>query len=271
MPSESELIEATQAPATVESLVAQLAALGVAAGDTLVVHSSMSALGWVAGGPQAVVEALFAAVGPDGTIAMPTQSGQLSDPAEWANPPVPAAWVEPLRTHLPAFDPYLTPTRMMGQVVECFRQHRETVRSGHPTVSFAANGRHAREIVADHRLSPGLGEGSPVATLYDLGANVLLLGVTHANNTSLHLAEHRASWPSKRHHRTGAPMLVDGARQWVAYDDLELDEDDFVELGHAFAATGAETSGPVGAGIGRLCLQSEIVDFAVEWISTNRH
>ena len=69
---------------TVASLTADLRALGVRDGDVLMVHSSLSALGFVAGGPQAVCDALLGAVGPSGTVAMPSQSGDWSDPSDWS-------------------------------------------------------------------------------------------------------------------------------------------------------------------------------------------
>jgi len=270
VPEELEIIAATHAPATVKSLVRDLRTLLVQPGDTLLVHSSLSALGYVAGGAQAVVQALLEAVGPDGTIVMPTQSGQLTDPGDWSNPPVPEEWVETLRAETPAYDVHLTPTRQMGQIVECFRQHRGTLRSSHPTVSFAALGPAAESIIRDHPLTRSLGESSPLGRLYEQDASVLLLGVGHANNTSLHLAEYRASWPDKSNHREGAPILVNGRREWVQYEDLDVDEDDFDRIGDAFAATEHEQIGPVGAGIGRLCKQRSIVDFGVAWINEHR-
>jgi aminoglycoside 3-N-acetyltransferase len=261
---------ASRGPASVASLVGELRQLGLAPGAVVIVHTSLSALGWVAGGAQAVVEALFEAIGPAGTVVMPTQSGQLSDPVGWDNPPVPAAWIEAVRQGLPAFDPYLTPTRGMGQVVECFRQHRATVRSRHPLDSFAANGPAAATIVERHPLSPGLGEESPLGRLYELHSSVLLLGVSHANNTSLHLAEHRADWPGRASCTQAAPVEIDGERRWVSYADLDLDTDDFDLIGQAFAATGQERHGPVGAGVGRLSAMRAVVDFAAAWMGEHR-
>jgi aminoglycoside 3-N-acetyltransferase len=267
--AEARLIAATPVPVTVAGLTGQLAALGLATGDVAIVHTSLSALGWVAGGAQAVVEALLAAVGPTGTIVMPTHSG-LSDPASWRHPPVPETWIATIRAEMPAFDRHLTPTRMMGQVVEVFRHHPATLRSGHPTLSFAANGPAAERIVAEHPLAPALGETSPLARLYELDAKVVLLGVGHGNDTSLHLAEHRATYPGKHDERQGSPIVEHGRRRWVEYDDLATDEDDFEAIGEAFARTGRERRGPIGIGVGRACSQRAIVDFAVEWMEANR-
>ncbi len=270
MGSEQLAIAAVREPATVTSLTRELRELGVAAGDIVIAHSSLSALGWVVGGAHAVVEALEAAVGAAGTLVMPTQSGQLSDPARWSNPPVPAAWIETIRAELPAYDPHRSATRQMGQIVDCFRRHPAALRSAHPTVSFAARGPAVAQIVGSHPLTPSLGETSPLARLYELDAKVLLIGVGHGNNTSLHLAEHRADWPAKPSYREGVPLMLDGERRWVNYEDLEPNDEDFDRIGAAFAATGAERTGPLGAGVGRLARQRALVDFATTWMSANR-
>lgn len=268
--SEADAVERAERPATVDTLVADLRRLGVAAGSTVMVHSSLSRLGFVAGGPQAVVAALVAAVGPTGTLMMPTHSGHLSDPSGWRNPPVPEWWWPAIREHTPAYDPRLTPTRAMGAIVDCFRGVPGVLRSAHPTVSAAAVGPDAGRLVGDHPLAHGLGESSPQARLYDLDGWVLLLGVDHGNDTSLHLAEYRADWPSKPWTTQSSPVLVDGERRWMTYDELEPDEDDFARLGEDFAATGRERSGPVAAGTGRLCRVREVVDFAVGWLAQHR-
>src|SRR5579871_1511410 len=119
--SEEAAVHRAQMPRTRESLTADLRALGVQPGMTLLVHSSLSALGWVSGGPVAVVQALLDVLGHDGTLVTPTQSGQYSDPAYWVAPPVPEAWWPIIRETMPAFDPRTAPTRGMGAIVEVFR------------------------------------------------------------------------------------------------------------------------------------------------------
>jgi aminoglycoside 3-N-acetyltransferase len=270
--SESDAIQRTQGdPATVQSLGTDLSAMGITPGMTLLVHSSLSALGWVCGGPVAVILALESVLGPRGTLVMPTHSGHLSDPAEWENPPVPRAWWELIRQTMPAYDPDLTPTRGTGDIPECFRKQRGVRRSSHPQVSFAAYGAQAPVIVEGHSLDFGLGEGSPLARLYGLEGWVLLLGVGHENNTSLHLAEYRANYPGQRLKKCGAPMLVEGHREWVEFQDIEVDETDFEEIGECFAReTGLVRQGRVACATALLMPQRPLVDYAVQWIERNR-
>ena len=84
--------ETTNFPATVPSLAADFAALGVQPGMVLIVHSSLKSLGWVNGGAVAVILALEQVLGAEGTLVMPTHSADNSDPAHWENPPVPESW-----------------------------------------------------------------------------------------------------------------------------------------------------------------------------------
>ena len=268
--SEEDAIGSVETPATVASLVADLRALGLASGMTVMVHSSLRRLGYVSGGAQAVVEALLDAVGANGTVMMPTHSGDLSDPASWSNPPVPSTWWDTLRGAMPAYDARLTPTRGMGAIVECFRHVSGLRRSAHPAVSAAAVGLNTATLVDGHELACGLGESSPQARLYDLDGHILLLGVTHANNTSLHLAEYRAAPPEAAMTIYGSPMVIDGRRQWVTYPNLVDDDGDFEEIGSEFAGTGQQRTGRVGAADGRLMRARDIVDFAVRWMATHR-
>jgi aminoglycoside 3-N-acetyltransferase len=261
---------AETAPVTVDSLSDDLRALGLQAGMLVLVHSSLSALGWVCGGPVAVIEALENVLGPDGTLVMPTHSGDLSEPSYWENPPVPESWWPVIRATMPAFQPDLTPTRGMGAIAECFRKQAGVQRSAHPAVSFAARGPLAEVITAGHTLAASLGAGSPLDHLYAQDGWVLLLGVGHGNNTSLHLAEYRADFPGKRIVQQGAPVLVDSVRQWVTYDDLDFDDEDFPQIGAVFEAAGGGQRGPVGSGETRLMRQRQLVDFAVTWIAANR-
>jgi aminoglycoside 3-N-acetyltransferase len=264
--SELRAVQRASAPNTVESLTADLRRLGVRSGMTVIIHSSLSSLGWVCGGSIAVVQALMDVVTPEGTLVMPAQSGDLSDPAEWKNPPVPSAWWSVIRDTMPAYDPATTPTRGMGRIVETFRTWPGVSRSRHPTLSFAAWGRHGHQILDAQPLDYPLGEQSPLARLYQLGGWVLLLGVGYGSVTSFHLAEYRVPGPPARRH--GAPIIEDGRRLWREYMDIELDADRFVELGAAFERGGHVKVGKVGAADAKLFSVPEAVDFATEWLGT---
>lgn len=267
---EEEVIGECENPVTPAQLVNDLAALGVRPGMILLVHSSLSSLGWVVGGAHAVVIALLESVGPNGTLVMPTHSSALSDPSNWSNPPVDPAWWPTIRETMPGFDPDLTPTRGLGVIPECFRKARGVFRSNHPMCSFSALGPRAESITRNHSLKHSFGEASPMTRIYDLDGQILLLGVGHDSNSSLHLSEIRANYPSKKTTLEGAPITIDGITKWTPFEELDYDPDDFEEIGRAFEEARELTRGKVGYGEALLCSQRELVDFAVSWMERER-
>ncbi|MEE6208550.1 AAC(3) family N-acetyltransferase [Salarchaeum sp. III] len=266
--SEGDAVEAVEEPVTPARIASDLRDLGVR-GETVIVHSSVSSLGWVPGGAQGVVEALRAAVTPAGTIVMPTHTSHLCTPSVWENPPIPDDWLPTVRESMPAFRPDVTPSRGVGAVPECFRTYPDAVRSTHPQYSFAAWGADADDIVADHELDYGLGENSPLSAVYNRGGLVLILGTDHETNTSLHLAESRADYERDETVEEGS-VLVDGEREWVEFADIERTTDDFSDVGAAFEADVGVETGRVGVADANLLDQRALVDYATEWFSQNR-
>jgi aminoglycoside 3-N-acetyltransferase len=263
-----EIIANTPNPATRESLAQDLRALGLCSGMNVLVHCSLKSLGWVIGGAVSVVQALMDVIESSGTVIMPTQTAGYSDPEPWRNPPVPAATWPIIRRHMPAFDPLITPTSSMGAVAEVFRTVSGTIRSNHPTVSFAAWGKQAKMVTADHSLSFGLGEESPLARIYDLGGTVLLLGVSYDKNTSFHLAEYRIA--NRQLINCGSPIIENGERVWKVYQDIELNEEPFLKLGDAFEANNKVKHGDVALAKSRIFQQRDAVDFAVQSMEIKR-
>ncbi|MEU4877221.1 AAC(3) family N-acetyltransferase [Streptomyces sp. NPDC021608] len=245
------------------SLATELRALGVAPGEILLVHSSLRSLGWVCGGPVAVVRALLDALGPDGTLVVPTQTGDLSDPALWRAPPVPEAWWETIRATMPAYDPLLTPSRGVGVIPETVRTWPGALRSAHPQTSFAALGARAAEVVAGHAPHCRLGEDSPLARLEERGARVLLLGAGYDACTSFHLAEYRVPAPVVRVGRPGP----DG---WEEVTEVSVDSDRFDELGHDFERDRTVVRGRAGAADARLFAVADAVAYAERWLPLHR-
>jgi aminoglycoside 3-N-acetyltransferase len=266
---ERQAIERANLPRTRASLAADLRALGVEPGMTLLMHSSLSALGWVSGGPVAVIQALMDTLTPDGTLMTPAFTSDNSDPAAWRNPPVPAEWIPIIRETMPAFEARITPTRMMGRIAELFRQWPGALRSEHPQSSFAAWGRHAEQIIRDQPLEGSLGDGSPLGRVYALDGWVLLLGVGFGNNTSFHLGEYRAGtsdWAT-----TGAALLENGQRVWKTYRDVDWNDEPFVEIGAAFERGGQVRRGLLGSATALLFPQRPAVDFAQRWLEGEQY
>jgi aminoglycoside 3-N-acetyltransferase len=151
-----------------DDLRQQLADLcGIRSGQALIVHSSLKSIGWVEGGPEAVVRALQAAVTAAGTILVPTFSAPAPDGL---------------------FYVAATPSRT-GLVTETFRTSPGVVRSRHPTHSVSAWGRRAAEFVAGHDRTSGLGVGSPFHKAAVAGADVLMIGCSVTACSLVHVSE----------------------------------------------------------------------------------
>ncbi len=265
---EFDVVANTRYPNTSSTIAIELEKLGVKAGDTLLVHSSLSKLGWVCGGAIGVIIGLMMAVGAEGTIAMPAHTGENSDPAQWRNPPVPRDWHKYIYLEMPAFNPDYTPTRGIGVIAETFRTFPETLRSDHPQSSFCALGPKAEEIVCEHDLSPQLGRYTPLGKLYDMDAKVLFLGTDYATCTCFHMGETLAK--NIKMCKNGAAIDTGQARQWIWFSDYDYDSSDFDRLGAAFEAAHAVRTGKVGQGECRLFSLKEAVDFSKTWLEKNR-
>lgn len=154
-------------------LVHQLRALGVKPGDVLLVHTSFRAVRPVEDGPFGLIRALREALRPEGTLVMPSWSGNDDEPFD--------------RTSSPA-NPDL------GVTADMFWRLPGVHRSDH-LQAFAAAGPAAQVILADPLPLPPHIPESPVGRVHDHDGKVLLLGVGHDANTTLHLAELMAQVP----------------------------------------------------------------------------
>lgn len=154
-----------------------LRTVGVAPGSVVLMHSSLSAMGYVDGGADAVVEGLLDVVGPDGLASVPTHTWGI------------------VNARQPVFHVGLSPSHV-GRITEAFRHRPEVLRSRHPTHSVAAIGRRAAEYVAGHEHSPTpAGRDTPYGRLCAWGGHVLLLGVTLSSWTLVHAFKEWAPVP----------------------------------------------------------------------------
>jgi aminoglycoside 3-N-acetyltransferase len=148
---------------------------GVGEGDIVFVQAGMASFGTIEGGPQSVIDAFEAVIGPEGLLAMP--AFPLTGPA-----------IEHLREH-PVFDARTAPSRM-GAISEAFRTSEGTLRSVHPTHSICARGRGADAVVAGHeRADTPFGEGTPFVALRERGAKQVFFGAAVRAITMYHSFE----------------------------------------------------------------------------------
>jgi aminoglycoside 3-N-acetyltransferase len=147
-------------------LVDDLRKLGLRAGMDVMVHSSLSAIGSVAGGAETVVDALLKAIGKTGTLMMPSFHHRAA----------------------PIYNAMATPTTN-GAIPDAMWRRPEAVRSDHPTHAVAAIGPRAEEYCRDHLKAGIWAQDSPIGRLIHTGGYVLALGATHYTSTAYHVAE----------------------------------------------------------------------------------
>jgi aminoglycoside N3'-acetyltransferase len=265
-------------PLSADALVQDLHRLGVRAGDLLMVHASLRAVGPVAGGPDAVLAALLAAIGPDGTLMAyvswdrspyeETLDGNRLSPAE--------------KRDWPAFDPATAaPYPGWGYLNTVLVNHPNARRSGHPDASMAAIGPMADALVGEHPLTSAYGPGSPIARFIERGGKVLLLGAPLDAVTVLHYSEAIADMPNKRRVRTEMPVLTaHGEKEWVAIEDWDSNgiTDRFAAAAEAGGMDAVETiarayvmrdrhaEGPVGRALCYLFDAADIARFGVSYL-----
>jgi aminoglycoside 3-N-acetyltransferase len=256
---------------TRERIAADLKELGVAVGDTLMLHASVGAIGWIVGGPDQVLHGVFDALGQRGTLMM--YVGWDGSPYDVTiglaelPPRLAAAW--------PPYDPATAhAVRSWGVLAEYLRTWPAAKRSGHPDSSFVASGPLAEGLVGEHPLQYGMGEGSPLARLCEANGKVALLGSPLSNVTLLHHAEHVADVPDKEVVRYWSPILMNGAKEWMQIEEFSTEEclpwfgpgDMFEAILRDYLQGGRGAVGPVGAARSFLFDAADLSQFAVDWI-----
>ncbi|MSU92243.1 AAC(3)-VI family aminoglycoside N-acetyltransferase [Rhodobacteraceae bacterium 2CG4] len=228
------------AETSIRELTAQLRALGVTPGDTLLVHASFRAVRPVARGPDGVIDALLTALGEDGTLLMPSWTGDDDVP----------------------FDAATTPAAQdLGVIADRFWRRIGVLRARHP-MAFAAHGPAAIRLLRDRLVLPPHQMASPVGRLLQAEGKVLLLGVDHDANTLLHLAEWIAGVPyGVPHHVT----LRDAAGQPMRRTYREPDHccQLFRQAGNWLRAQGLQGNGRVGRAEARLFRAADLIEVAL--------
>jgi aminoglycoside 3-N-acetyltransferase len=260
------------AAVTQARLAADLRALGLRAGAIAMVHTRMSALGWVVGGSEAVVRALLGALGPEGTLmAYASWAEHVYHAEDW-----PAEHRAAYEADPPAFDLATGAVDAdYGRIPERVRTWPGALRSSHPEASVVAVGPRAAFLTSAHPDDDGYGAGSPFARLVEADGRVLMLGAPLDTVTILHHAEAIARVPGKRmvtftvrlasgEHRSYTD--IDTSRGAFDYERLGLGEDEFAVIAREALGAGIGVRGLVGAAESHLFPARELVAFAVEWM-----
>jgi aminoglycoside 3-N-acetyltransferase len=222
----------------------QLLDLGVDPGGVLLVHCSFSGVKPVENGPAGLIAALQAALGPEGTLVMPSMTDEDERP----------------------FNPQSSPCLEMGVVAHTFWQMASVLRSDSPH-AFAATGPEAARITAQHPLDVPHGLDSPVGRVYELDGQVLLLGVSHDANTTIHLAEYLAGV----RYRRKKSLLLNNGHRLVRFNYNEIDHccQNFNLVDAWLESKGLQQHGKVGHAHARLIRSQDIVDVVYAQLRIN--
>lgn len=223
-----------------QEIIHQLSDLGVTPGGVLLVHTAFSRVAPIQDGPLGLITALETHLGPQGTLVMPTMSYD--------------------EEHV--FDPATTPCRAeMGIVADTFWRLPQVYRSDNAH-AFAARGPHAATITASFPPDVPHGIDTPVGRVYALAGQVLLLGVGHGANTTLHLAENLAGV----RYRSAARLriLKDGQPVWFDYAEVNHCCQNFRKMDAWLDDRGLQRKGTVGLAPARLIPSRTIVEVALE-------
>ncbi|HJN18047.1 MAG TPA: AAC(3) family N-acetyltransferase [Armatimonadota bacterium] len=235
------------ASVTNTDIVDGLGRLGISSGDLVFAHASLSRLGWVEGGPDGLIDALLAAVGETGTLAMPGFTFQLNELAD------------------PVFDVRHAPT-WASKVYERFRTREGTLRSHHASHSVCAVGARAEELVSEHSPRPCL-RPSPFGKLVDWGGTIVLIGVDQNCNTTFHLVEESEGVFYSRYTHVPDAMMIDETGE---LGPLDLHRHhmtrtyDFNRMDEPLRQAGIQRETVIGNAIVRCLDAKRMYDFTVE-------
>jgi aminoglycoside 3-N-acetyltransferase len=203
-------------------LAAGFLRLGVTAGDTIMVHASVRAVGAIAGGPDQIHLALKDALTAEGTLMM-----YASCPPGYDD--VGRGHLSPVEERLlidkqPPFDAYSAKAaRDNGALVEFFRSFPGSLVNNH-VARFVVWGRHAEHLISEQPWDYAFGRGSALERFVNLDGKILLIGCDHDNVTFLHYAEHIVDIPGKRIARFEVPVLEHGERVWKEMAEVDTSD-----------------------------------------------
>lgn len=253
-----------------EELATGFRTLGVAPGDTLMLHASVRTVGEVAGGPDVIHLALKDALTARGTLMMYASCPSYYD--EVGRGHLSPERERELLEKLPTFDPIRARAqRENGALVEFVRTYPDSMVNAH-VARFVVWGQQAEHLIAEQPWSYAFGQGSALDRFVQLGGKILLLGCDHDNVTFLHYAEHVVDIPDKRVARFKVPVAEHGRRIWRDMEEFDTSDRGahpawpdrfFARLVDTYLAQTNNTGGRVGSAQSFLVDSRGLLDFAL--------
>jgi aminoglycoside 3-N-acetyltransferase len=197
-------------------------ALGVAAGDIVMMHASIRAVGEIAGGPDQIHLALKDVLTVNGTLMMYASCPRYYD--EVGRGHLTAEQERELLAKLPAFDAGTARSeRDNGALVELLRTFPGSVVNDH-VARFVVWGKHAGHLLSTQPWNYAFGRESPLERFVERDGKILLLGCDHDTVTFLHYAEHIVEVRGKIVSRFKVPVVEHGARVWREMEEFDTSD-----------------------------------------------
>jgi aminoglycoside 3-N-acetyltransferase len=254
---------------TKTQLIEQCRSIGLSAGDIVMVHASLRAVGPILGGPDVLIDALLESIGPRGTMMVYVGCQEPFDDIGCGR--YTREQEALILAHCPPFDPNSArASRAFGALAELFRTRPGTICSGNPGARMAALGARADWLTRDHPLNFGMGSGSPLHKLCEGHGKVLLLGSDPDQVTLLHYAENLAPIAAKKTLRIKLPLLIGGSRTWIEIEECNSstgirDWPDlfFADIVQRFLQTSGATAARLGNALTHVLDAKALVEFAI--------
>ncbi len=164
--------------------------VGLKTGMKVMVHSSLSKLGYVVNGAEDVIDALLEIISlKKGTLFIPTHSSQLTNPIYWKIGKFGKKHKEKIKKNMNFFNQKKTMPANRGLMSKTILNYNKVKRSLHPLNSTACLGNKSKYYTNNHSLHRPEGFQSPIGKLYKDKGHILLIGVNFDKITALHLAE----------------------------------------------------------------------------------
>ena len=164
--------------------------LGIKKEDNVIIHGALKKFGPILNHAHDIIDPLLKILTSEGTLLCSSNTGNITDPKYWKNPPVKNYVLA--RKQLRTFDPKSSLPYHRGKLAEVFFCYPKVYRSNHPVKSIMAIGKNAKYFTNFHNLHDPEGKNSPLHKLYKKNGKSLFIGTDLNSFSAMHVAENLA-------------------------------------------------------------------------------